>query len=149
MCVQMVSLGKINLVLADACHSGWSDMWLLHARDGLFLVRHLRNCTFVLRLPELQHNDQNARQKCLSSASCQVTGGSAGIGRAAALAFGQNGARVAIMGRRKERLDTVLADLPRWVPLSQRGISGTLWNVCHHRAPSLCASVAHEGRRAV
>ena len=49
--------------------------------------------------------------------SCQVTGGSAGIGRAAALAFGQNGARVAIMGRRKERLDVVLADLPEVIAL--------------------------------
>ena len=42
----------------------------------------------------------------------QVTGGSAGIGRAAALAFGANGARVAVMGRRKERLDAVVEHLP-------------------------------------
>ncbi len=42
----------------------------------------------------------------------QVTGGSAGIGRAAALAFGANGARVAVMGRRKERLDAVVERLP-------------------------------------
>lgn len=42
----------------------------------------------------------------------QVTGGSAGIGKAAALAFGANGARVAVMGRRKERLDSVVDQLP-------------------------------------
>ncbi len=60
--------------------------------------------------------------------SCQVTGGSAGIGRAAALAFGQCGARVAIMGRRKERLDAVLADLPEVVLMhawSCRSVCGT------------------------
>ena len=44
--------------------------------------------------------------------SIQVTGGSAGIGRAAALAFAANGARVAVMGRRKERLDAVVEHLP-------------------------------------
>ncbi len=41
-----------------------------------------------------------------------MTGGSAGIERAAALAFAANGARVAVMGRRKERLDAVVEHLP-------------------------------------
>ena len=49
---------------------------------------------------------------CCLSCAVQVTGGSAGIGKAAALAFAQNGARVAVMGRRKERLDAVLVELP-------------------------------------
>ncbi|CAL5224873.1 g7631 [Coccomyxa viridis] len=37
-----------------------------------------------------------------------VTGGSAGIGKATALAFDKNGCKVAILGRRKERLDAVV-----------------------------------------
>ncbi len=41
-----------------------------------------------------------------------MTGGSAGIGRATAYAFAANGARVAVMGRRKERLDAVVEHLP-------------------------------------
>ena len=37
------------------------------------------------------------------------TGGSAGIGKATALAFDKNGCKVAILGRRKERLDAVVS----------------------------------------
>ena len=37
------------------------------------------------------------------------TGGSAGIGKATALAFDKNGCQVAILGRRKERLDAVVS----------------------------------------
>lgn len=37
-----------------------------------------------------------------------VTGGAAGIGRAVALAFAANGARVAVMGRLKERLEPIV-----------------------------------------
>ncbi len=106
---------KVSLLLADACHSGWSGMWLLHARDSV----RCDICRFAHLSGDCRKSQQdveNALQKCLVSDSCQVTGGSAGIGRAAALAFGQNGARVAIMGRRKERLDAVLTDLPRLVP---------------------------------
>lgn len=40
-----------------------------------------------------------------------MTGGSAGIGKSAALAFFANGARVAVMGRRKERLEAVVAQM--------------------------------------
>jgi meso-butanediol dehydrogenase / (S,S)-butanediol dehydrogenase / diacetyl reductase len=40
-----------------------------------------------------------------------VTGGGTGIGRAIALAFGREGARVAILGRRKDVLDEVAKEL--------------------------------------
>ena len=39
-----------------------------------------------------------------------ASGGSAGIGRATALAFDKNGCKVAIVGRRKERLDAVVSN---------------------------------------
>ena len=43
--------------------------------------------------------------------ACQA-GGSAGIGKACALAFNKNGCKVAIVGRRRERLDTVVTISP-------------------------------------
>lgn len=42
---------------------------------------------------------------------CTCAGGSAGIGKAAAIAFSNNGAIVTITGRRQERLDDVVAQL--------------------------------------
>ena len=38
-----------------------------------------------------------------------AAGGSAGIGKATALAFDKNGCKVAVLGRRKERLDAVVS----------------------------------------
>ena len=38
-----------------------------------------------------------------------LSGGSAGIGKATALAFDKNGCKVAILGRRKERLDAMVS----------------------------------------
>ena len=40
-----------------------------------------------------------------------TAGGSAGIGKATALAFDKNGCKVAVLGRRKERLDAVVSTL--------------------------------------
>ena len=40
-----------------------------------------------------------------------VTGGGSGIGRAIALAFGREGAKVAVAGRRKDALDSVVTEL--------------------------------------
>lgn len=40
-----------------------------------------------------------------------ITGGGTGIGRAIALAFGREGARVAVAGRRKEKLEETLREL--------------------------------------
>ena len=40
---------------------------------------------------------------------CTHAGGSAGIGKATALAFDKNGCKVAVLGRRKERLDAVVS----------------------------------------
>lgn len=42
-----------------------------------------------------------------------ITGGGTGIGRAIALAFGREGAKVAVAGRRKEKLDETLRALER------------------------------------
>lgn len=40
-----------------------------------------------------------------------ITGGSSGIGKALAAHFGQNGSRILITGRKKEELDTAVAEL--------------------------------------
>lgn len=65
-----------------------------------------------------------------------VTGGSAGIGKATALAFDKNGCKVAILGRRKERLDavasqmkhglSVVADLTKGDAEMQRAVRETI-----------------------
>jgi NADP-dependent 3-hydroxy acid dehydrogenase YdfG len=47
----------------------------------------------------------------LRGAVVAVTGASAGIGRACAVAFGREGARVALAGRRLERLEAVAAEI--------------------------------------
>ena len=42
-----------------------------------------------------------------------ITGGGTGIGRAIALAFAREGAKVAVAGRRKEKLDETLRELEK------------------------------------
>lgn len=49
-----------------------------------------------------------------------VTGGGTGIGRAIALAFGREGAKVAVAGRRKEKLDETLRELEK---LGSKGLA--------------------------
>lgn len=49
-----------------------------------------------------------------------ITGGGSGIGRALALAFGREGARVAVSGRRRDRLEQVVAELE---DLGTRGLA--------------------------
>ncbi|CAL5224871.1 g7629 [Coccomyxa viridis] len=46
-----------------------------------------------------------------------ITGGSAGIGKACALAFDTNGCKVAIVGRRRERLDAVAIQMKDALPI--------------------------------
>jgi NAD(P)-dependent dehydrogenase (short-subunit alcohol dehydrogenase family) len=46
-----------------------------------------------------------------------VTGGSSGIGRAAALSFARKGAKVVITGRRAARLEETTADHPNMIGL--------------------------------
>ena len=49
--------------------------------------------------------------KSLKGKKVLITGGSAGIGKACAKAFSDNGARVTITGRRLERLEAVTKSL--------------------------------------
>lgn len=49
----------------------------------------------------------------LKGRTAVVTGASSGIGRAIALCFGRKGARVALMARRKDRLDEVKAEIEK------------------------------------
>ena len=51
---------------------------------------------------------QICRPNVLVKPVIPTAGGSAGIGKATALAFDKNGCKVAILGRRKERLDAVV-----------------------------------------
>lgn len=54
--------------------------------------------------PDVTHNDYDFTDKAVL-----VTGGGSGIGRAIARAFLDNGAKVAIVGRRREKLEETLA----------------------------------------
>ena len=58
---------------------------------------------------------------CHSKSLTASAGGSAGIGKATALAFDKNGCKVAILGRRKERLDAVVSCLFGAPPSSRSG----------------------------
>ncbi|BDA48978.1 3-oxoacyl-[acyl-carrier-protein] reductase FabG [Coccomyxa sp. Obi] len=53
----------------------------------------------------------DSHYKSLEGKKVLITGGSAGIGKAAAIAFSNNGAIVTITGRRQERLDAVVSQL--------------------------------------
>ena len=54
-------------------------------------------------------NSSAAQRKADLITICCTAGGSAGIGKATALAFDRNGCKVAVLGRRKERLDAVVS----------------------------------------
>ncbi len=47
----------------------------------------------------------------LTGKTAIITGAGSGIGRACALAFGREGARIALVGRRRERLEAVAAEI--------------------------------------
>ncbi len=52
-----------------------------------------------------------------------ITGGGTGIGRAIALAFVREGAKVAVAGRRKEKLDETLREVEK---LGERRVGDSL-----------------------
>ena len=61
-----------------------------------------------------------------------ILGGSAGIGRAVALALSENGAVVTVLARRKDRLDAVVEQLHE-VPACLRAD----WHTCKYRADGI------------
>jgi gluconate 5-dehydrogenase len=76
----------------------------------------------------------------LSGQAALVTGGGSGLGRAMAYALAQAGARVAIVGRRREALEETVAEAP-----SGSTVVPAVHDVLHYdRAPDLLADVTRQ-----
>ena len=74
-----------------------------------------------------------------------VAGGSAGIGKATALAFDKNGCKVAVLGRRKERLDAVVSlKMPRFYPTMVGWTLVCAWVPKFGILPVYCLTLLHE-----
>src|SRR5690606_22892931 len=97
------------------------------------LARESGGCALLLLRHRCRQNQQEFPMTRLDDKVAIITGASSGIGRAAALLFARQGAKVVLSARGRERLEAV-ADEIRAAGGSVAAIAGDVSEEAHHEA---------------